>query len=107
MFTEEAIMELELCKSIIKQSGKDWLDERDIPVIDAAIEALKALESTRWIPVSERLPEKDGDYLVTLDFEWGREIEMGWLIDGEWLNPNGHAVVAWMPRPEPWEGESK
>ena len=106
MTKEETKQQLELCKSIIIHSGKDWLDERDIPVIDAAIEALKALESTRWIPVSERPPEKDGDYLVTLDFEWGREIEMGWLIDGEW-NPNGHAVVAWMPLPEPWEGESE
>jgi len=104
MFTEEAILELELCKSIIKQGGKDWLDERDIPMLDMAIEALK--KKPEWIPVSERLPEKDDDYLVTLDFEWEREIEMGWLVDGEWLNANGHAVVAWMPMPEPWEGDT-
>lgn len=56
-----------------------------------------------WIPCSERMPEEDGDYLVSLTFEWGNEIEMGWLLDGEWVNPNSHVTVAWMPLPEPWK----
>ena len=42
MTKEEALYELERCKSLIKQNGKDWLDERDIPVLDIAFEAVKA-----------------------------------------------------------------
>lgn len=65
-----------------------------------------------WIPCEKRLPEKEGQYLVTLDFAWGKEIEMGeWFIfedgHGEWVNPNSHVTVAWMPLPEPWKGEKE
>ena len=66
------------------------------------------IEYSSWIPCSERLPEKEGQYLVTLDFEWGKEIEMGdWFIfedgHGEWVNPNSHVTVAWMELPTPWK----
>lgn len=72
-----------------------------------AIEALKA--EPRWIPVSKRLPEEYGVYLVTIgestDFciwnkkEWGWESRKGW-------EPNVE-ITAWMPLPEPWKGESE
>ena len=50
MTREEAIYQLELCKSIIYASGRDWLDERDIPMLDTAIEALEFLNTydRRW-----------------------------------------------------------
>lgn len=70
---------------------------------------IKSLPSAQqWIPCSKRLPEKEGQYLVTLDFEWGKEIEMGdWFIfedgHGEWVNPNSHVTVAWMELPEPYK----
>ena len=35
--------------------------------LDLAISALEKQEQDRWIPVTERLPEKDGDYLVTYE----------------------------------------
>ena len=68
------------------------------------------IEYSSWIPCSERLPEKEGQYLVTLDFEWGKEIEMGdWFIfedgHGEWVNPNSHVTVAWMELPQEYRGE--
>lgn len=37
---EEAIQELQNCKGLIQQDGQDYLDERDIPLLDMAIEAL-------------------------------------------------------------------
>ena len=77
-----------------------------LEALDMAIEALKAT-AQQWIPCSERLPEKDGDYLVTLAFAWGKEIEMGWLLNGEWMNPNSHVTVAWQPLPEPWGRREK
>ena len=41
MTRDEAIEELEVAKGIVEQDGKDYFDERDIPVLDMAIEALK------------------------------------------------------------------
>lgn len=61
-----------------------------------------------WIPVAERLPDKDGRYLVTcskigawiVDWNiWHCEPKPGWLWE--------QGVTAWMPLPEPWEGEEK
>lgn len=41
---EEIVEELENVVGLIKQDGKDWLDERDIPLLEFAIEALKSDE---------------------------------------------------------------
>lgn len=94
----------------------DWFSHRIFVqnMSDIDRQTILNLQSAQqWIPVSERLPEKEGQYLVTLDFSWGKEIEMGdWFIfeDGhrEWVNPNSHVTVAWMELPTPWkESEDK
>lgn len=41
MDNEEAIIQLQYMKDLIKQNGKDWLDERDLPVLDMAIDTLQ------------------------------------------------------------------
>lgn len=53
----------------------------------------------QWIPCSERLPEVDGEYLVTTKYsqiptilEW----RMGYWFDEE---ANIYKVIAWMPFP--------
>ncbi len=75
---------------------------------DICIDGLISLPSAqKWILCEERLPEKEGQYLVTLDFEWGKEIEMGDFFNGEWVNPNSHVTVAWMELPTPWKGEGE
>jgi len=38
---EEAIEELENATLLIIANGKDWMDERDLPVLEMAIDALK------------------------------------------------------------------
>lgn len=36
-------------KDLIKQNGKDWLDKRDLPVLDIAIDALqKQKKGKKW-----------------------------------------------------------
>lgn len=45
MTREEAIMELHNCIELIRQDGQDYLDARDIPLLDMAIEALKMADS--------------------------------------------------------------
>ena len=42
MTKDEAIEQLQNCIDLIKQDGQDYLDERDIPLLDMAIEALSA-----------------------------------------------------------------
>ena len=46
---EDALYEFERCKSIIQNNKMDWLDERDIPVLDVAIEALQEQKTGKWI----------------------------------------------------------
>lgn len=69
-----------------------------------------------WIPCSERLPNENGDYLVTL--ENGVVKILGYSTTQRTTYPKGfyhiedgfswrqvqNPVVAWMPLPEPWKG---
>lgn len=102
-----AIPSADIPKKVIAQITFD--EEKLREIVKEAVERFKEeyeiIDSPQeWIPCSERLPEEDGYYLITLDFEWGREIEIGLWTDGEWFNDNRHANIAWMPLPEPWKG---
>lgn len=91
------------------------------------IENIDGEKANGWIPVSERLPENEKEYLVTLEKIYGTpEISMGianylrFGNDGYWSEKkygylewdrysDGHGgtkmykVVAWMPLPEPYK----
>ena len=56
----------------------------------------------RWIPCSERMPKKAGDYLVTTHSgQIARYIYLGNDSSKEyWMR----CAIAWMPLPKPWEG---
>jgi hypothetical protein len=47
MTNKEMIIELQYAIDLIKQNGQDWLDERDIPILEAAISALQAQEEPK------------------------------------------------------------
>lgn len=57
----------------------------------------------KWIPVSERLPDKNGRCLVTTDFG---DVCMDSFVDGIFVLYLGN-VVAWQPLPEPYKKGSK
>lgn len=65
----------------------------------------------RWIPCSERLPERGVYVLATL--EWGEVTTAERLGEDKWFIYEGAAngvdsdIIAWMPLPEPWEGDKK
>ena len=60
-------------------------------VIDMAISALKKQEQDRWIPVTERPPEKPGWYAITVHNEAIPEDEDGPEIPEKW----GTGVAYW------------
>ena len=79
------------------------------------LKELKRLrEQTRWIPVSERLPENSGNYLITYYYRDEIETQEAVYVEGEenkWYDTTDIeitlAVIAWMPLPEPYKVESE
>ena len=105
------------------------MNERDIAEVsyNNGYEKGKA-DAVKWIPVTERLPSEDGQYLVVkkifnnsiwqevLSFaKDGRKVDKydfhrGWknvwyYYDSEWGHIAVDSVTHWMPLPEPPEGE--
>lgn len=91
--------------------AKEYDDTFDITIhCESEEEHNKVLEilNRRWIPVSERLPEKGGAYLVTTKWKGSysgdvytetnmavyKEKQKEWDCAG---------IIAWMPLPEPYE----
>lgn len=78
------------------------------------INALPSAEAD-WIPVSERLPSEDGDYLVCKSWEYHGMDVLQWVdgwncyrgYDGK-INReseiDGANILAWMPLPKPYKG---
>ena len=78
----------------------------------------KALEKTRWIPVSERFPEVGSEVLVCYEFRGKRSVYIADFygggdfhgLDDEYLTAEcrkNRKAVAWMPLPEPYKAESE
>ena len=90
-----------------------------------AISALIQQLTGGWIPVSERLPEENGHYLVTYH-EWSKgeylpkfdftcekilrfyrgEFKMPVCCNDKIEQDIGREVIAWMPLPEPYREEA-
>lgn len=70
-------------------------------------------EATQWIPVSDHLPEKNGEYLVTVGkdsrFAFNGEAtvyEDTFYSLCQW-DDCGNDVIAWMEMPEPYTEEEQ
>lgn len=86
-----------------------WIDSRgDIHEPDEmqeyrSIEALPSAQpEPKWIPCSERLPEKDGYYLTTTMYY---QVYRDYWNGDNW--DRTEMIIAWMPLPEPYKGEQK
>lgn len=81
--------------------------------------AIKALEQQpRWIPVSERLPEEEGEYLISVEYKPEANYENVYTERGEWVggqwNISGFEhcgkvenIIAWCELPLPYKAESE
>ena len=116
----------------LSQVGECEINLSTLLRLQDAVIGGKPIIHSKWIPVSERLPEEDGQYLCLYDFgddffdyqvltyyaadvpvdEFGGAIlfAKGWhnlndLLDKEtdWTVD----MVAWMPLPEPYKAESE
>ena len=68
-------------------------------------EARAAVKQTKWIPVSERLPENDDMMLVTAQPKKGEpNVNRAYYMSGSWHGSGSMSgVTAWMPLPEPYK----
>ena len=77
-------------------------------------EVLEKMPSAqRWIPVSERLPEKGERVLATVNFNVPFVCEIDYWEDAkkaEWDMEQMNfveSITAWMPLPNPYKGEER
>ena len=94
---------LELVYDLLKD---DDSNQRANAIINCADEYAESMKQ-QWIPVTEKLPEEYGEYLVT-------KHTIGWnceeydVIDIAYFDGDGFhkadRVIAWMPLPEPYQG---
>lgn len=85
--------------------------EKELPYYDGAqvsVNVIKKVPSAQpephWIPCSERLPEEEGQYLVTKSRAGKKSVDFAIYFEiYEWNKAD--PVVAWMPLPKPWKEE--
>ena len=135
LYVDEAIdyaikaLEQQLCEDCIsRQAVKEMLNEewnKYMPMeldinLSFVMEKINELPSVtpkaRWIPVSERLPDKSGEYWCTFhgtnltgkDY-YTTESDAKKLFDDseEYTGWRSQNVIAWMPLPEPYKTESE
>lgn len=103
MTLDEAIKHAEEVADYDCYNEKQFKCAEDHRQLAEWLKELKQLRAhVRWIPVSERLPEKNGAYLIT-----GRQgaVNKQRYHDGHWYG--NWSVLAWMPLPEPYKAESE
>ena len=105
MTREEA---LENLKGLLECSYVDRFEDEENEALRVAIKALE--QEPKWIPISERLPEKSGYYLISTHHITGPVYRNTYVDDVsvEWFYEKfSPAVTAWMPAPEPYKVESE
>ena len=98
------------------------VDKSVFNAINTALEALKADPCEGWVPANERLPKKDGVYIISVHCafwdkdavvpaKWRTEIVRGkqvrrWYHQST-LVPKDWQITAWRALPEPYVAKEK
>ena len=97
------------------QINKYWKGNSTYAFFQIAIKALE--QEPRWIPVSERLPDNSGNYLVSVIDGSGEDddyeaVDVAWFAhkkdynikESKWQELGvDETIIAWMPLPKPYE----
>ena len=83
------------------KSNCPWFteDNKNAAIHREIIKYLRELKQLRneWIPCKDNLPDKDDEYLVTIDHGDGDTVECMMFINGVWFGSG--KVKAWRPKP--------
>lgn len=95
-------------QDVIKRAHLPTIEDAGYEVIrlDYVLSLTPAQPEQRWIPCSERLPEKEGIYIVTDDAGGMATVstdEFSHYEDGEPMWMFSQNVTAWMPLPERYQ----
>lgn len=101
---------------ILKLMFKD--DEDGLKLADimyegymAQIDKMPTIEPERqWVPCSERLPKRNGRYLVSWGHQYATGVDTAQWDGFDWYSEQDVCmtddVLTWMPLPEPWKGQN-
>lgn len=104
----------ETALEILSHDRERLIDARgsDYSGVEALDMAITSFKHTRWIPVSERVPEEGEEVLCFLDsdemavlFRRNNWCYVEW-VDGGFAT-GSYDVIAWMPLPEPYKKEGE
>lgn len=104
MRVDDAVFELKKIRNVYANMRKEYKS-----CVEALDTAIKALETQKWIPCSEGLPEEGKAVLA-----WCPTFKNSycvyrkndaWWIFGAYRTALQEIVVAWMPVPEPYKEE--
>ena len=106
MTNKEAIEELyDMLDELYDKVFYNWdTHEYKVRKSNAFRMAIEALKQNQWIPCEERLPEENGNYLVTAIWKGKPEVDMDYFQFLCQWDDYKDTVVAWMPLPKPYEG---
>ena len=109
---------IDAVNKLVEWYKEKWHESR--PTSESVIDVLNDLPSaqSQWIPCSERLPEKYGNYLISIHGEDEPDIgtinpndKRGWsLCDANgfhWASDKKLIVTAWMPLQKPYRAERR
>ena len=104
--TGEAMAEIEYYGGF---SGRAAVVQAVLGACVLAVAAIREQEERRWIPVTERLPEYEGSYLVYTErgsvyashFYTEKRFASGYVREAQWSQRGKVKVTHWMPLPKP------
>ena len=102
LISRKAAVDAISCNIIVTGRQNAELVAQTIGRFADRIKALPSVKPERWIPVSEKLPEKTGKYLVTV--KNGNVYATAYCAMDKKFNC---AAVAWMDLPEPYKEDDQ